>query len=216
LKTNGGSNGSSSSTYVANRGRGGRGRGGGRGGRGRNNPGRGQEGHGQQPHNNKQERCQVCFKKGHAANECWHRFDENYVPDEKLVGAAYNSYDVDTNWYTDTGASDHITSNLEKLSVRDKYKGNDQIHTASGAGMKISHIGHTVVPTSSKHLHLNNILHVPDAAKNLISVHRLAQDNSVFFEFHPDYFLIKDQATKNTILRGEATRLFILFLQPTQ
>jgi hypothetical protein len=38
------------------------------------------------------------------------------------VSAAYNSYDVDTNWYTDTGASDHITSNLEKLSVRDKYK----------------------------------------------------------------------------------------------
>jgi histone deacetylase 1/2 len=70
--------------------------------------------------------------------------------------------------------------------------------------MKISHIGHTIVQTSSKHLHLNNILHVPDAAKNLIFVHRLAQDNSVFFEFHPDYFLIKDQATKNTILRGRS------------
>jgi histone deacetylase 1/2 len=122
----------------------------------------------------------------------------------RSLSAAYNSYDVDTNWYTDTGASDHITSNLEKLSVLDKYKGNDQIHTASGAGMEISHIGHTVVPTSSKHLHLNNVLHVPDASKNLIFVHRLAQDNSVFLEFHPDYFLIKDRATKNTILRGRS------------
>jgi hypothetical protein len=93
------------SSYVANRGRGGRGRGGG----GHNNSSRGRgSGRGQessrprQPRSNfRDQRCQVCFKKGHAANECWHRFDENYVPDDKLVGAAYNSYDVDTNWYMD-------------------------------------------------------------------------------------------------------------------
>jgi hypothetical protein len=70
--------------------------------------------------------------------------------------------------------------------------------------MEISHIGHTIVLTSSRNLHLNNVLHVPDAVKNLISVNRLAQDNSVFLEFHPDYFLVKDQATKNTILRGRS------------
>jgi hypothetical protein len=148
----------------------------------------------------------VCFKKGHSATECWHRFDENYVADEKLVGAAYNSYDVDTNWYTDTGAFDHITSNLEKLSVRDKYKGNDQIHTTSGAGMKISYVGHAIVSTNSRSMHLNNVLHVPDAAKNLVSVHHLARDNSVFLEFHPDYFLVKDQTTKNTILKGRCRK----------
>jgi hypothetical protein len=79
--------------------------------------------------------------------------------------------------------------------------GNDQIHTSSGAGMKISHIGHAIVLTSSRNLHLNNLLHVPDAAKNLVSVHLLAQDNSTFLEFHPDYFLIKDQDTKNMILK---------------
>jgi hypothetical protein len=138
------------------------------------------------------ERCQVYFKKGHATTECWHRFDENYVADGKLVGAAYNSYDVDTNWYTDTGASDHMTSNLEKLSVRAKYKGTDQIHTASGGGMKISHIGHTIVSTSSRNLHLNNALHVSDAAKNLVSIHRLTRNNFAFLEFHPHYFLVKD------------------------
>ena len=68
--------------------------------------------------------------------------------------------------------------------------------------MEIKHVGHTIVPTPSKPLHLNNILHVPQAAKNLVSVHRLAKDNFAFLEFHPDHFLIKDQATKNTILRG--------------
>jgi hypothetical protein len=155
------------------------------------------------------------LKKGHAATECWHRFDENYVANEKLVGAAYNSYDVDANWYTDIDVSDHITSNLEKLSVCEKYKGNDQIHTASSAGMKISHIGHTIVPTSSRYIRLNNVCHVLDAAKNLVYVHRLSQDNFVFLEFHPDYFLVTDQVTKNTILRWRC-RNVLYPLPPTR
>jgi hypothetical protein len=115
-------------------------------------------------------------------------------------------YSMDQNWYMDTGATDNITSDLEKLAVRDKYNGGDQIHTASGAGMKIKHIGHSIVHTPTRNLHLNKVLHVPEAAKNLVSVHRLTKDNSTFLEFHPDYFLIKDQVTKNTILRGSCRR----------
>jgi hypothetical protein len=63
--------------------------------------------------------------------------------------------------------------------------------TASGAGMKIIHIGHTIVPTSSRNIHLNNVIHVPDAVKNIVSVLHRARDNSVFLEFHPDYFFGK-------------------------
>jgi hypothetical protein len=37
--------------------------------------------------------------------------------------------------------------------------------------------------------------------KNLVYVHRFAKDNSAFVEFHPDFFLIKDQATRKTILK---------------
>lgn len=46
----------------------------------------------------------------------------------------------------------------------------------------------------------------PKPQKNLVSVSRLAKDNSAFLEFHPDYFLIKDQATKATILKGRCHR----------
>jgi hypothetical protein len=145
---------------------------------------------------------QVCFKKRHIAAECWHRFDEDYVPDQRLVAAATNSYGVDTNWYMDTGATDNVTSELEKMTVKNKYHGLDQIHTANGTGMDISHIGHTTVHTPSRDIHLNNVLYVPQAKKNLVSVHRLATDNSAFLEFHPNFFLIKDQATKNTLLKG--------------
>jgi hypothetical protein len=58
-----------------------------------------------------------------------------------------NSYNVDTNWYADTGATDHITSKLEKLTNINKYHGGDQIHMASGTGMNISHIGDAIVNT---------------------------------------------------------------------
>jgi hypothetical protein len=156
--------------------------------------------------NNGRPICQVYFKTGHTAIDCWHRFDENYVPEEHHVAAAMSLYSMDQNWYMDSGATDNITNDLEKLAVRDKYHGGDQIHTASGSGMKIKHIGHSLVHTPTRNLHLNNIFHVPKAAENLVSVHRLTKDNSAFLEFHPDYFLIKDQATKNTILKGPCRR----------
>jgi hypothetical protein len=117
-----------------------------------------------------------------------------------------NSYTVDNNWYTDTGATDHIIGELEKLAVRDKYNGADQVHTANGAGMNIRHIGQSTIRTPDKDLELRNILHVPSTKKNLISVHRLASDNNVYLEFHPDFFLIKDRDTRSTLLRGACRR----------
>jgi hypothetical protein len=77
------------------------------------------------------------------------------------------------NWYTDTGATDHIIGELEKLTTRDKYHGTDQVHTANGAGMRISQIGQSFVCTPSRDLILNNVLYVPQANKNLASVHHL-------------------------------------------
>ena len=134
--------------------------------------------------------------------KCWHRFDENFVPNEKYAGAAATSYGADSNWYVDTGATDHITGDLERLAVHDQYRGHDQIHTASGAGMNISRIGYSTVPTHNRDLKLNNILYVPQVTKNLVSVHKLATDNSAFLEFHPNFFVIKDQATKRPLLKG--------------
>ncbi|XP_012702882.1 uncharacterized protein LOC101777117 [Setaria italica] len=195
------------------------GRGGGNCGHGPRRGGRGGFGHGcgnqNQPCTNQHQHrssgsssnicplCQVCFKKGHLSSDCWLRYNDTYIPDKRLVATAYNNtYSVDTNLYTDTGAMNHVTSELEKLSFHDKYKGGEHIHTESGAGMEIKHVGHSIVPTHSRDLYLKNILHVPQATKNLVFVHRLTKDNSSFLEFHPDYFLIKDQSMKNTILRG--------------
>ena len=30
--------------------------------------------------------CQICFKPGHTADICWHRFVEDYVPSSRSLG----------------------------------------------------------------------------------------------------------------------------------
>jgi hypothetical protein len=103
----------------------------------------------------------------------------------------------------DSGATDHITSKLDKLTIRDKYNGGEKVHTASGASMEISHTGKFFIHTPTRTLKLCNILHVPKATKNLMSIHRFFLDNNVFFEIHPWFFLIKDRDTRSTLLRGK-------------
>jgi histone deacetylase 1/2 len=85
------------------------------------------------------------------------------------------------------------------------------VQTANGAGMVITHIGHSVVNTPSRPLYLKNILYVPNASKNLISAYRLMVDTAAYFELYPKHFSLKDQATKETFLRGRCRgRLFPL------
>jgi hypothetical protein len=68
--------------------------------------------------------------------------------------------------------------------------------------MNISHIGHLIVKTPIRNLMLKNVLYTPDATKNIISVHKLVADNYAFLECHPDFFVIKDRATRKPLLRG--------------
>ena len=115
---------------------------------------------------------------------------------------AAHQYGVDTNWYMDSGATDHITSDLEKLTVRERYTGGDQIHTANGSGMSIDHIGYATISTPDRNLHIKDVLHVPEATKDLISASKLALENNTIVEIHPHFFLIKDLETRKVLLRG--------------
>ena len=113
-------------------------------------------------------RCQICGKPGQTAEDCWYRFDEDDASskdDDKVVAAAEGSYGVDTNWYLDSGATNHLTGELEKVTLHEKYHEKDQIHIASGAGMSICHIGHSVIRTPSRKIHLHKKIHVPSAKK---------------------------------------------------
>jgi histone deacetylase 1/2 len=68
--------------------------------------------------------------------------------------------------------------------------------------MKIHQIGQSTLYTPDRNLILNKVLYALEAHKNLISVHRFTNDNNTFLEFHPNFFLVKDQETKKVLLRG--------------
>jgi hypothetical protein len=139
----------------------------------------------------------VCEKIGHTAKTCWHRYDDD-GPDQRTA----TMVDGDNVWYTDSAMTDHITGDLERLTMHDTYLDQDQIHTANRTGMTINRVGNSIIPTPSRDLVLNNVLHVPSTQKNLVSVHRFTLDNDTFIEFHPFFFLIKDQKTRKVLLHG--------------
>lgn len=68
--------------------------------------------------------------------------------------------------------------------------------------MSINYIGHSMLHTPKHTLSLNNILHVPSSSRNLLLVHKFTSDNDIFFEFHPQYFLIKNRVMKELLLQG--------------
>jgi hypothetical protein len=113
------------------------------------------------------------------------------------------SYPIDTPWYVDSGATDHLTSQMNKLNAWETYQGTDKVHIANGAGMHMSHIGQASIPThTSTQLPLANILHVPSLTHDLLSVHKLTLDNNIFCEFHPFDLFVKDRDTRDVLPRG--------------
>jgi hypothetical protein len=135
---------------------------------------------------------------GHLVLRCFKRFDINYIGEEKHTNVATTGYNV----YTDTGATDHITSELDKLTTRKKYGGSDRVHTAGVSGMPITHVGQSTIHTRDRNHVLKYILHVLNASKNLVSIHKFTYDNNAYFKFHPWYFFLKDRDTRNLLLQG--------------
>jgi hypothetical protein len=55
----------------------------------------------------------------------------------------------------------------------------------------IPHIDHSMVHNPTRNFQLRNILHVPTASRNLLSVRRFTFDNHVFQNFIPSSFLLR-------------------------
>ena len=151
----------------------------------------------------------ICGIQRHTAAKCYKRFNRDFLGigndgknTEKQIAMAMTasqgshgaSHQVDPAWYADSGATHHITHDLDKLTTREPYHGTDQVHTANGAGMRIHNIGHATLSTpSSRSLALNRVLHVPHATRNLLSMSKLSHDNNVFIELHPHDLFVKDR-----------------------
>jgi hypothetical protein len=84
--------------------------------------------------------CQICSKLGHVASCCFKRFDRIFLGTgndgcymEKKVSTSSvtitdshgstSSFPVDPIRYANTGATDHLTNELDKLHTREQYHG---------------------------------------------------------------------------------------------
>lgn len=72
----------------------------------------------------------------------------------------------------------------------------------NGQGLQISNIGSFVVHIPPFSFHLNQILHVPDIATNLLLVHQLTKDNNYSSIFDSTGFSILDQVLGRMLSRG--------------
>ncbi|KAH9726123.1 Disease resistance-like protein DSC1 [Citrus sinensis] len=165
--------------------------------------------------------CQIYFKPRHTAAECRNRFNKDYVsfnnPYQNPPRAAFLATSegvITEGWYIDSGATHHITNNLQNLQIGNEYLGNQLLLVGNGQGLHISHIGYTCFQTScSAVLHLRNTLCVPKLTKNLISVSKLLEDNTdITIEFVANMCFIKDKRKEQHLAQGIAKKGLYLLL----
>jgi hypothetical protein len=148
-------------------------------------------------------RCQICEYWGHSALQCRNRFNQAYQQKDSRSGNAA-SFQESQPWFFDSGATDHLTNDMSRMNVQDRYLGKDQVQVANGAGLSITHVGRSQLPGSSSPIELKNVLLVPGLSKNLLSVYRLVSDNHIFIEFHKYFFCVKDKVMKRVLLCGRS------------
>jgi hypothetical protein len=125
------------------------------------------------PHMGSRPTCQVYGKMGHSALTCYNRFNQAYqAPGPSLTtyhAMTTPSHTRDLNWYLDTGASHHVTSNPNKLKFQsEECDGPNQIQVGNGTHLAIKNIGTFILFQPNFILH--NGLHVTKITKNLLSI----------------------------------------------
>ena len=80
--------------------------------------------------------CQVCNRVGHIALDCSSRYNESFSRDSSQPPQAYlsaPSHGPDLNWYPDSGATHHVTSDMKNLNLKsEEFHGPDQIRIGNG------------------------------------------------------------------------------------
>ncbi|GJZ69162.1 putative RNA-directed DNA polymerase, partial [Tanacetum coccineum] len=110
--------------------------------RGSSNRGRGR-GNKRPPH------CQLCRKDGHYANRCpnLHTFARHPSNLDANLAEAFQAQCNTSapDWFVDTGASAHMTSDSAHLDAAASYSGNESVIFGNGDSASISHIGRSYI-----------------------------------------------------------------------
>jgi hypothetical protein len=146
--------------------------------------------------------CQLCDKAGHSARSRRSRPQSSVHNWPQANHMTTESLAHQNNWILDSGASHHMTSDLQNLSLHSEYGGNENIMVGDGKTIPISHIGSTLLSTTNDKFHLNSVLCAPRISQNLISISKFCSHNNTSIEFFSDFFLMKDLSTGTSLVRG--------------
>ncbi|CAJ2644383.1 unnamed protein product [Trifolium pratense] len=85
--------------------------------------------------------CQYCEKPGHSARVCY-KIKGYPNRNQRRPAANVAAYQSQTqaqnnNWIMDTGASHHITQDLQQLTLAQPYPGTDQVLVGDGTGFEV-------------------------------------------------------------------------------
>ncbi|KAK4492038.1 hypothetical protein RD792_002828 [Penstemon davidsonii] len=166
-------------------------------------------------------KCYTCGKKGHMAKVCRSKkksiesnvaasksedewdVESLFVAEEEklaLVAATPEQLDYEKDWIIDSGCSNHMTGDKDKLQKISAYKGSRVVVTANNSKLPIAHIGNTVVSphysATANEMLLQNVYHVPGMKKNLLSVAQLTSSGH-FVLFGPQDVKLSSSKAEN-------------------
>ncbi|CAI0407574.1 unnamed protein product [Linum tenue] len=117
-----------------------------------------------------------------------------------------NVIDYENDWIVDSGCSNHMTGDEQKLLNVSEYKGGRVVVTANNSKLPITHIGETLITPrfGDQQVELSNVYHVHGMRKNLMSVSQLtAYGNYVVFGPRDVKVYRSLQPTSDLIMQGQ-------------
>ncbi|KAL4318412.1 hypothetical protein GQ457_18G004600 [Hibiscus cannabinus] len=128
------------------------------------------------------------------------------IPGSDLLNGCVNlaaSSPSTENCIVDSGATHHVTRDASNVAQGTDYAGPGKLIVGNGSSLDICQTGQSALVATDRLLIINDLLHVPDVTKNLLSVSKLARDNGLFFEFHAHCCSVRDETLGAVLLRGK-------------
>ncbi|KAA8535609.1 hypothetical protein F0562_030612 [Nyssa sinensis] len=126
------------------------------------------------------------------------------APTKPSSNLASTSSLTNQTWLLDSGSTHHLTADLDNLVIHSEYTGPEEVTLGNGSQLPITHIGTSHVFSDNRKFSLHDILRVPSATHNLLSVNSFTRSNHVSIEFFPNHFVIKDLATRAILHQGQS------------
>ena len=131
-----------------------------------------------------------------SSNDCENPSDDDMDLSYSNMVSCYFANSCEGQWIIDTGASHHMTGNLNMLENVRKCNKEPKINLPTGETSNITHVGDVVLRNN---LTLRNVLYVPTFKHNLLSVRKLSQSGECKAIFHTEFCIIESTSSQGVM-----------------